>query len=252
MRLQFASVRLVAALISLGHVSLGTLSCSSAGEGASAPTAIAVPDPATAPPIEVTKSDTRLTFRYFPKSGGPKSTSNLDSVPAEARASVLVIPEGVEVPAGLAYVADLRTPGPDGKYPYTVMTQAQLDAQLAATQVAAAPRSGIAAGGSSAGPSPSVAGSPTARAPQGDREVIMYSTSWCGVCTQARRWFKNKGIVYVDRDIEADPAAEADLLRRATSVGVDRARLTGVPIIWVNGQLLPGFDPAKIEAALRS
>ena len=82
--------------------------------------------------------------------------------------------------------------------------------------------------------------------------VIMFSASWCGVCTHARRWFRNKGIEVVERDIEKDKTARKDMLDLAKKAGADGSQLTGVPVIFVNGRMFPGFDPYKIQTALKS
>ena len=230
-------------------IALLLAACSKDSEPGAAP--VVVPDPTAAKPIKVAPGE-KLVFRYFPKNGGAKTASTIEKVPADARERVLVIPESGEIPAGVAYLADLRTPGADGSFPYRVITQAELDTEVSAARTVAGavadPVAGPKATVALSAPPPSQARQ--AQAKTGDNEVIMFSTSWCGVCANARRWFRNKGIAIVEKDIEEDAAAEADLQKRAAQVGVDRSRLTGVPIIWVNGQLFPGFDPGKISAAL--
>jgi hypothetical protein len=38
-------------------------------------------------------------------------------------------------------------------------------------------------------------------------EVIMYMTTWCPYCKQARKFFDRHGIVYVEYDVERDSNA---------------------------------------------
>jgi glutaredoxin len=70
------------------------------------------------------------------------------------------------------------------------------------------------------------------------KRVVMYSASWCGYCRQARNYFQQNGINYVERDIEKSPSA-----RRA----YDALGGNGVPVILVgdkrmNGFSVPGFQ----------
>ena len=91
------------------------------------------------------------------------------------------------------------------------------------------------------------AGAGQASAPTG--QVVLYGTTWCGVCTHARAWLANKGIPFEDRDIERDRSAARTLHEKQRK---QNQRHRGVPVIEVNGKLLPaGFSGAAIEYALR-
>ena len=76
-------------------------------------------------------------------------------------------------------------------------------------------------------------------------DITMYSTSWCGYCSEARRWFGQRGWPFTEENIEQDEAAAREHRQVAGSRG-------GVPVIVVNGQVLRGFNPQQIEAAVRS
>lgn len=93
-------------------------------------------------------------------------------------------------------------------------------------------------------PAPSVETRPM---PSRSGEVVLYGTSWCGYCKKAREWLTRKGVSFVDRDVEKDEDAAAELARKARAAGV---RPTGVPVIDVRGKLILGFDPRQIDAAL--
>ncbi len=73
-------------------------------------------------------------------------------------------------------------------------------------------------------------------------DVTMYSTSWCGYCSKARRWFRDRGWPFTEKNIEQDQAAAAEYRQVAGRGG-------GVPVIVVNGQVLRGFDPQQLEQA---
>jgi glutaredoxin len=70
-------------------------------------------------------------------------------------------------------------------------------------------------------------------------EITMYSTSWCGVCKQARAYMLQRQIRFTEFDVDHDPAANAKqhILNPRGSV----------PTITVDDQLLIGFSPESLE-----
>ena len=70
------------------------------------------------------------------------------------------------------------------------------------------------------------------------KKVVMYSTSWCGFCNEAKRYFRAKGIPYKNYDIEkSERAAKA----------FKKINGRGVPVILVGKQRMNGFDVATFE-----
>ncbi|MCW8945176.1 MAG: DUF4124 domain-containing protein [Sedimenticola sp.] len=65
------------------------------------------------------------------------------------------------------------------------------------------------------------------------KKVIMYSTSWCGYCKNAKRFFKAKGIVFTEYDIEKSAAAKK---------AYDKLGGRGVPVILVGQSRMNGFS----------
>jgi glutaredoxin len=54
----------------------------------------------------------------------------------------------------------------------------------------------------------------------------------------------DKGIKYTDKDIELDPAAQLELIKKLDG------NFRGVPVIDIDSQIILGFDRPKIDAAL--
>lgn len=77
-----------------------------------------------------------------------------------------------------------------------------------------------------------------------NKNVIIYSTSWCGFCKMAKQYLDSKKIAYVDKNIEQDAEAYKELM------GKIGGSFQGVPVIDIKGQLVLGFDRPKIDAAL--
>ena len=79
---------------------------------------------------------------------------------------------------------------------------------------------------------------------RGQVAITMYSTSWCGACRVARRYFDERGIAYRELDVERDRSA-ALRMRELNPRG-------SVPTIDIEGQVLIGFSSRAIEAAIDS
>ena len=73
-------------------------------------------------------------------------------------------------------------------------------------------------------------------------KVTVYTTPTCGWCQQAKKFLAQKGIEYVEQDISRNRSAAEEMIRLTGQ--------TGVPVIVVDGQVVIGFDRARLEALL--
>lgn len=73
--------------------------------------------------------------------------------------------------------------------------------------------------------------------------VLVYTTSWCGSCREAKQYMRSEGISFSDRDIEASEAARDEYDRLGQNV---------IPVFDVDGQVFAGFDPRRLEGAIAS
>lgn len=74
--------------------------------------------------------------------------------------------------------------------------------------------------------------------------VIVYSAVWCGFCHAAKDYFSKIGVAYEDRDVESDPQFATE--------SVTKSGQRGIPVIDINGEIIVGFDRARIDAALKA
>jgi glutaredoxin len=74
-------------------------------------------------------------------------------------------------------------------------------------------------------------------------EVIIYTTSWCGYCRKAIAHLEERGVDYVNKDIEDDADAEREYLEKS---GGRR----GVPLIDVGGQIMQGYSRSRLDQML--
>ena len=183
-----------------------------------------------APAIRVhAYNEESLMFVFYDKNQGALTNSDLFAeIPEEVRSAVVVMDLSVSgVPARALYVTDLTRKKEDGTHPYRVVDRYDYQNRVQAS------------GDSTA--SPTAAGA----------KVTLYSTEWCGACKTARKWFKSQGIPFVERDLEKDSGAVESLKESARKAGMHPSSVLGsVPIIVAGKQVLKGFDPASVKAAI--
>jgi glutaredoxin-like YruB-family protein len=72
--------------------------------------------------------------------------------------------------------------------------------------------------------------------------VVMYSTTWCGVCKRARTYFQETGISFVEYDVDENASARAEYLQ------LNPRR--SVPTIKVGDEVIVGFSAQAVNTAL--
>jgi len=233
----------------------------------------------TLPPLDFGRGR-GLSYTFVDTGGALQTVDAREDIPDDAREFVKVSGTSVrrtERTASLVYVADLRVQAADGAFPYKIMTEAHFlelvlpqssDTTLHVkyepepeppppTRVAKPRGKGARAkeplpvlirgpGGAAGDSTGSAAGDSLARA--GGKSVVLYTTAWCPACTQARTWFRQRGIPFVEHDIEKDQQADREYARKCARIGQAPGRVPGVEI---GGRLMIGFAPGRVESLLR-
>jgi glutaredoxin len=239
----WASLALAAALATSG------LGCKHGAASASA-------DDAAASPPFVVKDDTQgLLFTWIDEKGDFHVEQKASDVPLVGRDAVRVVDPTKEEGAhgDRIFVADLRVAGADGAYPVHAMTREEFD-QLAVARRAknaatlASAEKGEDAGAPS-GDNAESANAGNAAAPDlaGRPAVIIYGAEWCGACKQAQAYLKKRGILFIEKDIEKDPGADAEMRAKLRRTGQHGG---SIPVLDVRGNIMVGFSPEKVEEAL--
>jgi glutaredoxin 3 len=74
-------------------------------------------------------------------------------------------------------------------------------------------------------------------------KVKVYSTPTCPWCHKAKDYLKSKGVDFEDINVAED--------REAADEMVEKSGQMGVPVIEIDGDVIVGFDQAKIDSALK-
>lgn len=204
----------------------------------SAPPAPPAVEASSLPAIQV-RPTSKMLFTFVGEGGTFQTVNELAKIPEGSRGWVRVVDLAMKPDKRrdheLVYVADLRQARPDGAYPYVVMSRGAFES--------------LALNRSRPGAT-SPASQPATTTPTGAAgRVILYTTSWCPACRSARQYLTEKGIPFVEKDIEKDAGAAEELMQKARGQGVSTS---GVPILEVNGTLVQGFDPNRLAELLPS
>jgi glutaredoxin-like YruB-family protein len=73
--------------------------------------------------------------------------------------------------------------------------------------------------------------------------IKMYTTPLCKYCKAAKEFFRSKGISFVEIDITKDRSAMKEMVKKS--------RQMAVPVFDIDGQILIGFNQARIQKALK-
>ncbi len=193
----------------------------------------AAPDPAAATALfDPGAADAVLT--YAGERGVFADTSKVDEIPPQAQGLVRVkLLGGEAAPAGMVWVANLRTPPPQGGFTLRTVPRELFEEHA------------LGQGRSSTATLPEGLEAPEQVAAA--TGVVVYKTSWCGVCKKVEAYLDRKGVEYVAKDIEKDREAASVLKAKSEAQGV---RMGSVPVVEVAGQLIVGFDRARLEKLL--
>lgn len=73
-------------------------------------------------------------------------------------------------------------------------------------------------------------------------EVVIYTAPWCGWCRKALAWLDERGVQYVNKDIERDPRNREELLEKTGRMAI--------PVVEIGDALIRGFDPDRMNELL--
>jgi glutaredoxin len=202
-------------------------------------------------PFEVRADGRDVLFFWFDERGASHTTSSIESIPTERRELVRVDPTRPELRVpGWIYVADLRAATPQGTFATRSVRADELSQQVMAMRGVQGPLGSQppAPPAQPADPSqPGAVAQQGAHAQPNSPGVIIYGASWCHACHDAANWLRGHNVAFVEKDIEQDASAQAEMQDKARRAGVPTG---SIPILDVRGHIMVGFSPPQIERAL--
>jgi glutaredoxin-like YruB-family protein len=80
------------------------------------------------------------------------------------------------------------------------------------------------------------------RAYRPDPEVVVYTTAWCGWCQKTLQYLDQKGVRYVNKDIEANQWNRDEL--------IEKTGRTTIPVVEIDGEIIRGYNVQRMEQLL--
>jgi glutaredoxin-like YruB-family protein len=94
-------------------------------------------------------------------------------------------------------------------------------------------------------PAPQSTINPAATQTQKYPKVVLFSTSWCPHCKEAKEYFTKNNIPFINRDVELDPSAMEMLTGKYKSQGVP------VLVLGDDKVIIKGFSKERFEKAVQ-
>lgn len=74
------------------------------------------------------------------------------------------------------------------------------------------------------------------------KKVTIYSTPTCGYCKLAKEFFKENDIAYEEFDVSENEEKRNEMIEKSGQMGV--------PVIYVDDEMIIGFDKEKLSELL--
>ncbi|MEI6831123.1 MAG: glutaredoxin family protein [Candidatus Omnitrophota bacterium] len=74
------------------------------------------------------------------------------------------------------------------------------------------------------------------------KSIKVYSTPTCPWCVRVKQFLKENNINFQSIDVSADKAAADEMMKKTGQMGV--------PVLDIDGEIIVGFDKAKISRLL--
>lgn len=74
------------------------------------------------------------------------------------------------------------------------------------------------------------------------KHVTIYTTPTCVYCKRTKAFFGEHNVQYQEKDVASDAAAREEMVKKSEQMGV--------PVIDIEGEIVVGFDQARLSQLL--
>jgi len=75
-----------------------------------------------------------------------------------------------------------------------------------------------------------------------DKKIVIYSTPTCHFCHMVKDYLSGKGIAFTDHNVAVDLEKRQEMMEKSGQMGV--------PVIFIDNDMVIGFDQSKIDSLL--
>jgi len=73
-------------------------------------------------------------------------------------------------------------------------------------------------------------------------QVVVFSTPTCPWCSRLKAYLRQNNVAFKDVDVSRDANAAREMVSKSGQMGVPQA--------WIDGQVVVGFDRARVDSLL--
>lgn len=197
--------------------------------------------------LTINEKTENVLYSYMDEKGAYQTVENSEEVPDPCRNDVIVVnlnlPPEQRLSATKVIVADLETKE-GGYFKLAVKDRAGFEKALKLKRKwrLSPPRKPL--------PGVDLSKQAPSAMPAAQRDgIVLYTASWCGYCKRARKFFKQNGIPFIEKDIEKDQNGAVEMQTKCAMAGLE---CNGVPVIDWQGRMIPGFDQAMVAQLMKS
>jgi len=74
------------------------------------------------------------------------------------------------------------------------------------------------------------------------KKVVVYSTPTCPYCKRVKDYLTQKKIAFADVDVSTDREKAKEMIQKSKQMGV--------PVVIIDGEVVVGFNQAKLDSLL--
>ena len=74
------------------------------------------------------------------------------------------------------------------------------------------------------------------------KKVVVYSTPTCPYCKRVKEYLTQKKIAFADVDVSTDREKAKEMIQKSKQMGV--------PVVIIDGEVIVGFNQAKLDSLL--
>lgn len=74
------------------------------------------------------------------------------------------------------------------------------------------------------------------------KNVVIYTSNTCGYCHLAKDYLNELNVEFTEKNVSTDPVARKELMSQG---------FMGVPVIFVDDEVIQGFDKNKLDELLK-
>lgn len=75
------------------------------------------------------------------------------------------------------------------------------------------------------------------------KTITVYTAPWCGYCGAVKQYIDKLGVKYTEKNVDENRAFAEEAVKKSGQMGI--------PVLDIDGEIIVGFNRARIDTALQ-